>query len=424
MRLSTKALLGPTGALASVLLMLTVSSASAQTAGLIQTEVDTAVEQTMWKWGPLRLTPTLRVGMGYDSNTLSSSAFEVEDFRAAIAPGIRVVTPMRNRALLEVYQEVGFVYYQRVESLRDIANRTRVGGAVGGSKVLLRVSDEFRSGKTRPTSEFDIPAELRTNVLLSELDFAIGKRHQLTISYENSRNLYEDLVPTTLRTTRLLNRREQTYGVHFYRRLTAKTKAVVEGLYQTLDFDEKESLRNGRAFMSSAGFIFNPKSNVRGQAMLGYKHMVPEFVLQPEYQGLIGSVDVQMQLGQRLDVTALYSRDTLPSLVANNWFFVEHRFGGAVDIYITRLFYVRPGATFGRNTYPNPTTFINDEGQLVEEHIEDRFDNYTLSFNYHLGAWFTATVAGNYMNRESNFRPFTKDRLFLTFGIRTSFDTP
>jgi len=91
-----------------------------------------------------------------------------------------------------------------------------------------------------------------------------------------------------------------------------------------------------------------------------------------------------------------------------------------VDIYVTPSFYVSPGATFGRNNYPRPTTFIDESGQVVEQRIEDRFDIYSLGFSYRMGELWTATVQGNYLDRESNFSPFTKDRLFVSFGISTA----
>ena len=408
----------------SCVLLLTTMPALGQDVNLIQTEVDSVVEESLWKWGPLRLTPEIRFGAGYDTNGLSSPATPVDDLAATIAPGIRVATPMGNRAVLDVFQELDFVYYHQVESLRDVFNVTRIGGTVGGRRVLFRVAEEFRGGKTRPTSEFDVPAERRSNALRAALEVALGKKHLLTTSYRYDRFKYQDIVVDPLRTIELLNRSAQTYGLRLTRRLTAKTSAAIEGSYQTMDFDEGASLRDGHAFMGSAGLLFAPKTNLRGEAWLGYKQMLPEFPEQPEYRGLVGSVDVKTRLGERLDVTTLYSRDTLPSVVRGNWFFIEHRFGGAVDVYVTRSFYVSPGATLGRNNYPRPTTGVDEEGLLVEDRIEDRFDIYSLSLNYRMGRLWTATLQGNYLDRESNFRPFTKDRFYLSFGISTEITRP
>jgi hypothetical protein len=407
------------GLLALCMLFFGTLPAFSQSTNLIQAEVDSVVEDSVWTFGPLRLTPQIRLGAGYDSNSLSSATTPVDDFAATVAPGIRIATPMGNRAIIDVFQELGFVYYQQVEGLRDVSTVTRIGGTVGGRRVLFRIEDEFLGGNDRPTSEFDVPAERRSNELRAALEVALGNKNLLTTSYRYNRYDYEDIVVDPLRTIDLLNRVTQTYGLRLTRRLTAKTSAAMEGSYEMMDFEEAASLRDGHAFMGSAGLIFNPKTNVRGEAWLGYRQMLPEFPEQPEYQGIIGSVDVQTRLGERLDVTTLYSRDTLPSVVRGNWYFIEHRFGGAVDVYVTRSFYVSPGATFGRNNYPRPTTFVDEDGQLVEEPIEDRFDIYSLSFNYRMGDLWTASLQGNYLDRESNFRPFSKDRFYLSFGIST-----
>ena len=422
MRLTAKPIL--VGSLAAALLViLNALPAPAQSDHLTQTEIDSAIGESLWKLGPFRMRPQIRIGAGYDSNSLSSASAteQIEDFTARIAPGIRVVTPMKNRAILEVYEEVNFIYYNQVENLRDIYNVTRLGGAVGGRKVLFRVYDEFRNGRARPSSEFDIPTKRRQNTLLAEMDLSLGTRHLLTFGYRHNRLQYQDVFDSPLRSTELLNRTEHTYGLRFTRRLSSKTSAVIEGSYQLMDFDEAASLRDGQAYRAEAGFVFNPKSNVRGQALLGYKHMVPELVLQPEYSGLIGSVDVLTQMGERFDVRTLYSRDTLPSVVAGNWYFIEHRFGGEIDVWVTRSLYFTPGVVIGRNNYPRPAQIINNDGELVEQTIEDRFDIYSLSISHGIGGLWRAYVSADYLDRQSNFFLFTKDRLVFGFGISTDF---
>ena len=422
MRLTTKPIL--VGYLAaSLLVFLNALPVLAQNEHLTQTEIDSAIEESLWKLGPFRMRPQIRIGAGYDSNSLSSASAteQIEDFTARIAPGIRVVTPMKNRALLEIYEEVNFVYYNRVENLRDINNVTRLGGAMGGRKVLFRIHDEFRNGRTRPSSEFDVPAKRRQNTVLAEMDLSLGTRHLLTFGYRRNHLRYQDVFPSPLRSTELLNRTEHTYSLRLTRRLSSKTSAVIEGSYELMDFDEAASLRDGQAYRAEAGFVFNPKSNVRGQALLGYKHMVPKLVLQPEYSGLIGSVDVLTQMGERFDVRTLYSRDTLPSVVAGNWYFIEHRFGSEVDVWVTRSLYFSPGVVFGRNNYPRPAEIINNEGELVEQTIEDRFDIYSLGINYGIGGFWRAFVSADYLDRQSNFFLFTKDRLVFGFGVSTDF---
>ena len=88
---------------------------------------------------PFHMQPQIRIGAGYDSNSLSSASAteQIDDFTARIAPGIRVVPQMKNRAFLEIYEEVNFVYYNQVEDLRDIYNVTRLGGRDGRQEGRL-----------------------------------------------------------------------------------------------------------------------------------------------------------------------------------------------------------------------------------------------------------------------------------------------
>jgi hypothetical protein len=209
-----------------------------QGTNLIQAEVDSVVEDSLWTWGPLRLTPQIRLGAGYDSNSLSSAETPDDDFAATIAPGIRVATAMGNRAIIDVSQEVGIVYYQEIEGLRDVTMATRLGGTVGGRRVLFRIEDEFFGGNARPTSEFDVPAESRSNALQAALEVALGNRHLLTTGYRYHRSDYEDIVADPLRTTDRLNRTTQTYTLRLTRRLTGKTSAAAEGSYELMDFEE------------------------------------------------------------------------------------------------------------------------------------------------------------------------------------------
>ena len=413
------------GSLAAFLLLSTspILAQGEKDEDLTQAEIDSAIEESLWKLGPFRMKPQIRIGAGYDSNSLSSASAtqQIEDFTARVAPGIRVVTPMKNHALLEVYQELNFVYYNQVEDLRDIYNVTRLGGAVGGRKVLFRVYDEFRSGRTRPSSEFDIPADQRQNTLLAEMDFSLGTRHLLTLSYRLNSLKFQDVFPSPLRSAQLLDRTEHTYGLRLTRRLSSKTSAIIQGSYELMDFDEAASLRDGQAYRAEGGFEFNPQSSVRGKALIGYKHMVPTFVLQPEYSGLIGSVEVTTRMGERFDLLTLYSRDTLSSVVAGNWYFIEHRFGGEVDAWVTRSLYVTPGVVFGQNNYPRPTEIINSDGELVEQTIEDRFNTYSLAINHSIGGIWRAYVSAKYLDRQSNFFLFTKNRLVFGFGVSTDF---
>jgi hypothetical protein len=389
----------------------------------MEREIDTALEGSLWEAGAFRLTPSLRIGGGYDSNGFSSAEFPVGDVRVAVAPGIRAVVPIRKRALFDVSEEVNLVYYKKLEDLRDIFGVTRVGGAVGGDRLLVKAWNEFRQEKTRPSSEFDFPTKQRTNVFDASFGMALGWRQELTFTYENRLIMLLDSGPALddILVENRLNRTEHDYRLRLTRRLTAKTSAVFEGFYTFLDFDDESLQRNADELGVVGGITFAPKTNVDGQALLGYKRIIPKAGFQADYNGLIGSVNVGMDLGRRYRLTVLYTRDAVPSVLENNWYFIENRIGGSFEIYLMQKFSVTPGVVVGQNNYPRPEERVNEEGELVEVEISDRFETYSLSLNFHVSPKWTVSVRGDYRRRDSNVRVFTKDRFLINFGVTSNF---
>lgn len=86
-------------------------------------------------------------------------------------------------------------------------------------------------------------------------------------------------------------------------------------------------------------------------------------------------------------------------------------------------FSVTPGVVVGQNDYPRPEERVNEEGELVEVEITDRFETYSLSLNFHVSPKWTVSVRGDYWRRDSNVRVFTKDRFLINFVVRSNFST-
>lgn len=85
---------------------------------------------------------------------------------------------------------------------------------------------------------------------------------------------------------------------------------------------------------------------------LCFKRIIPGAATRPDVAGLIAAVDAKVGLGPRLAVEGLYSRDTLPSVLSDNLFYVSNRYGAFLLAYLGRNFYVRPGVVRGTNNYP------------------------------------------------------------------------
>jgi hypothetical protein len=407
-------------AAATVLVLVCVhAGARAQTVDLIEEELRT-LREGFFQLGPAYVTPSIVFSTGYDSNALSTPVPE-SDVTARLGPGILLGVPLGS-AFAEVYQEIDYVYYREQVDLRRWFNITRVAAGFGGRRFLLRVTDEFRDETGRPTSEFDFPVEQRSNQVEGSLALALGWRHLLRAGYGQSLFEIREGLDDTAVADRLDRDQERAF-VDFERRLTAKTRAVAQVLYETYRFDDVS--RDARSRAARFGFEFNPEgrdpfdtdlplagSFVNGRFLLGFRTVTPEKVDRVDYSGLIGSADVTFGFGEGQRLQILYARDVQPSIFEENWYYVENRAGAAFTYRINDRFSVTPGFAIGQNRYPLPAQ--SPEG---EEEIHDDHRSFRLGFDVRVTDRWTMGIVADYLDRESNVSAFTKDRLQLGFNM-------
>ena len=409
---------------AALAVFLAAASGEAQTVDLIESEL-VGVRRGFVRLGPFYVTPSLQFSTGYDSNALSTPVAE-SDVNARVGPGIRLALPLGSAAFVDVYQEMDYVYYREQTELRRWFDITRVGAGFGGRRFVFKVTDEFRDETGRPTSEFDFPVEQRSNQLEGSLALALGWRHLLRFGY--GRSLFEiqqglegNDAPTI---EARLNRDQDRAFLDFGRRLTAKTGAVAEGFFETLRFDDTS--RDADSYGARFGFEFSPSggnpltatdlplagSFLNGRFLLGFRSVEPIDPNRVDFTGLIGSVDVTFGFGEGQRLQALYSRDIQPSIFDDNWYFIENRVGAAFTYQLTERFSVTPGFSIGQNRYPLPGETEDGEGEIFDDHR-----TFRLAFDVRITERWTVGVASDYLDRESNVRAFTKDRLQVGFTM-------
>jgi hypothetical protein len=397
------------------------NSSQAQSEDLIGREIDRALKRSLWELAPFHLTPQFRAGVGYDSNAILTGDSPNPDVNALAAPGIQAVVPLGRRALVNLYEELDFVYYRDLEALRDIANVTRAGGVFGGKSLVMRAQYEFRAEKVRPSRETDIPVDQRSNLLNASLSHSIGFRHELSFEYER----YSVRIQDSELTVRgdplksLLDRVEDTYGLKLTRHLSTETALYFEGFYNTQDFVDKSVERDAKGYGGVVGFDFSPTGNVRGTGRLGLKRIVPDVSTQPDFQGLVGAVDVRLGLGQRFVLEGLYFREPRPSVLSEALFVVVNRYGAFLDVYFGRRFFVRPGLTLGRNDYPGADPLPQEE--QVQDILIRHVNVYSLSFNYRLSPEWLVSIGSNYSTRELSSPSSVEERFIMSLGLRTLF---
>jgi hypothetical protein len=412
------------GLLAFVLVLGIGTSGMAQSVDLISSELD-GVRRGFFRLGAFYVTPALNFSSGYDSNALSTSLAE-SDVTARIGPGVRLAVPLGETAFFDVDQEVDYVYYKEQLDLRRFYDVTRVGAGIGSRRLLFKVADGFRDETGRPTTEFDFPVRQRSNQLDGTLDVALGWRHTLRLGYTETRFKILEGAADPLVSQRL-NRVQNRGFVDLRRKVTAKTSAIAEGFYERFQFDDVS--RDGDSYGGRFGFEFSPGGGdplaapvavgpfVSGRFLLGFRTLTPFDTSRVGYTGLIGSVDVTVGFGEAQRVHGLYSRDIVPSIFDDNWFFVENRYGASFSYQMTDRVSVTPGVVIGRNRYPLPATVDSPGGAPVVEEIYDRHTDFQFAFDIRVTERWTVGLATDYLKRDSNVFAFAKDRLQAGFTM-------
>lgn len=408
--------------MAMAVLLAAAARSEAQSVNLIENELD-SMRRSFFRLGPFYATPALNIRAGYDSNALSSPVPQ-SDIAALLGPGIRLALPLGKVAFFDVYQEVDFVYYREQVELTRVYDVTHVGGGFGGRRFLVQIEDQFRDETTRPTSEFDVPVEQRTNQLESSISLALGWRQTLELSFRQSQyDILEGQDDPLVRAR--LNRVQNAFAADFTRRVAAKTRAVAEGFFERFDYDDPT--RDGDSYGARFGFEFSPGegdplaaaslteltgSFLNGRLLLGFRNVSPYDPERVDYTGLIGSIDVTFGFGDGQRLQGVYARDVVPSIFEDNWYFVENRYGASFRYQMTPRLSITPGFVFGRNRYPLP-----QETESGPEEIRDEHTTFRFAFDVRLTERWTVGLLLDYIDRNSNVFAFDKDRLLAGFTM-------
>ena len=402
--------------------LLIAAPSGAQSVDLIEERL-TDVRSGFFQLGPFYATPAVRFSGGYDSNALSTPEAQA-DIAALFGPGIRLTLPMGSNAFLDMFQEVDFVYYKDNVDLRRIFDITRLGGGWGGRRYLVQINNEFRDETRRPTTEFDTPVEIRTNQFDASMTFALGWRHQLSARYQQTRSKIGETAIDDGTILDRLNSVRDTVSMDFSRRVSAKTNALAEIFYEKLGIDDPT--RDSDSYGMRAGFDFSPtlssgsivplspSAGLSGQLLLGFRRLIPVDANRVEYVGLIGSVDVMYVSSGGHRLAGIYFRDAVTSVLGENSYFIEQRFGGSFRWQLHRRFSIEPGVRKGRNEYPLPRVLQIDD-EVIEQEIVDEHISYRLSLTYGIRPGLNVGVTTEYLDRRSNVVLFEKDRLMVNF---------
>lgn len=391
--------------------------------GLMEVKIEQALQNTLFRAGIFYVQPGLNIFGQYDSNGLSSADNPQADYNFQAVPSVLVLLPFKSRALFELNEAVQFIYYKELEDLRGVFNTTTARFTMGGRRVLFTISDDFHIERIRPTQEFDFPVDQRRNNLFSSFTLGLGERSALEagILFSTDRILEDIVNPTGIPLSDFFDRTETRGLVELRRSVSERTAFVGNFYYEVINFAEQSVQPDATTWALRGGFAFQARGNITGQALLGFKRLVPDVADLPDFNGIVGSGLVRVRIGERTTLGIDYSRDAKPSVTGENWFFIESRIIPSIEYYITRSFSVFADAGYGKNSYEAPGEIVGADGQPTIGEIKDDSFYAGLGFRYRIKNYWNVFVSGNTYSRDSNLPRSEKNRYLISAGLTTSF---
>jgi hypothetical protein len=390
--------------------------------GLMERTIDQAIERAPFRAGAFWVRPTLNIFSGYDSNSLLLSVAPDDDLTFQAIPGVVAILPFRTRALLEIEDQLEFVYYRDTDDLRGVFNTVGARFTIGGNRVLFSFADRFSFRQSGVTQEVDTPAHEQTNNFDSYLALTLGKKSEARIGFRSdSLAIEEDIVPIGIPLSQFYDQKTFQVNGEFRRYISPYSSFIVESYYEKWDFAEESLQPDADLFAVQAGFSFQAKGNITGQAVLGYKVMTPTEEDEAEFNGLIGRGEINFRVGERTILGLEYTRDARPSIVEGNWFFIENRIAPSVEFFITRNFSIYGLVGWMSNSYPRDGTIVTPTGEITTGEIDDTAIDGMVSLRYKIKDMWQLYVSGYRLSRDSNSPNTEKERDVVLLGIQTVF---
>lgn len=395
----------------------TVASVPRERETALAEQVKSELEQARWRLGPIRLLPRLSIGdAGYTNNVAGSADDERGDYTATASAGVRWLVPVGRKVALRGDAVPSYTWYHRTTELRRYGWDASASLLGFFNRASVRVLGR-QSRSTRPlTSEEERPAtETRTEGEV-EIEVETARKLYLVAGATGERQRFREDVFSA---PRLVLPELDVDVVSAHGGLTFKFAApLAVGLeLERRDFDYRVSplLRNHQTtgYLLTARFD-TPKAFVNLSGGLREAKALDGSSF-PEYREATGSAFFSWYLTRTVELQAFGARLPVASLVVDNPYFLETRWGGAVKLHAGRRWAVAASAERGDNRYPRESA--TPGGGRVKRRDEATSFGGALSFAAFGDVTFNASASRT--TYSSNVPGF--DRSILRFSATLGF---
>jgi hypothetical protein len=367
----------------SLLLAAAVLPVSAQTYMSFRSEMAQILEKAKWRLGPFRIRPLLLIrDIGYDDNIFYAreESGRVSDFTATLSPQVNIHLIYRDRIILSIMENPGYVFFARETKERSLNNTFSPSlRLLLLDRLALTGSYQNRKVRSRATSEFNVRSTVRTEGSGIHLFYETPRGTSIGLSGTRNTFKYEDIIlpgeeqPLSLS----LNREERRAQLEvYYRVFSLSSLFFTAGYTDYLFLQQASRWRDSNSYQVLSGVQLPLTGRARGMVSLGYKVLRPRRGELKGFSGLIGNSDLSLRVG-RLGFRFHYSRDSQFSHWFNNVYFIENLYIPGASLYLTEFLRLDYDYASGRNLYPERALVQNPNGSLEESQRLDRFRTHS-----------------------------------------------
>jgi hypothetical protein len=289
------------------------------------------VQEAPIKIGVVGLAPTFSVtNLGVDTNVFYSTTSPQSDFTVTGSPALGVWL-RTQRGLLSVNGRIDLVYFNKFASERSVNGF----GSAGYEYRFNRLRPFFRfdalNTRERPGYEIDIRARRFENTFTAGLDFRVASKTFLALSGRRQHvNYAGDAVFSGQPLNQAFNRTLEAVDLTWRQHLTALTTWVVRasGERERFEFEER---RDGDSARVSTGFELGRFALIRGQAFIGYRHLVgADGGELPEFSGATADVNVSYSAPSQTRLNLAINRDLQYSFEIESPYYVQTGWTGTL----------------------------------------------------------------------------------------------
>lgn len=291
-------------------------------AGADPATAQTPPEASRFRLGPLGLEPRVSLtNVGIDTNVLNDADNPRKDFTLTFVPELG--SSLRaGRTLLTGRSGAEVLYFAKTSSQRSIAFSQE--GRI--DVVLARVTPFALAGRTetnqRPNAEIDARVSQTQRTLGAGVLMNIGSRTSLELQVtRRSLEFDNEVVSNGFRVADSLNRQTDTGRASFRVKVTPLTTLLVRSDYALERFDESSD-RDTNGIAALAGFELRPSALIAGTALIGARTLTSVSGSQPDFTGIVASVDVSYIWRDTTKLGVLVERNTEPSLESDRPYYV------------------------------------------------------------------------------------------------------